>query len=92
MYDYAVRGCPGVNETVVMSVNDSSIRRHTIQNSPETPIEEDSVYNVTLIAVDFAGINSSMISTTIQTPQAGTSMTSFLSCREKIIIIPLSFL
>lgn len=77
-YTYGVRGCSGVNETVIVSVNDSSVRSHTIQNSPETPVEEDSVYTVSLIAIDDAGINSSTISINIQTPQAGTSIYNLL--------------
>ena len=55
-----------------VSVNDSSVQSHTVQNSPETPIEEDSVYILTLVAVDDAGINSNTVSTTAQTLQAGT--------------------
>ena len=55
-----------------VSVNDSSVQSHTVQNSPETPVEEDSVYTLTLVAVDDAGINSNTISTTAQTLQAGT--------------------
>ena len=70
-YTYVVRECSGVNETVIVSVNDSSVRRYAIQNSTETPIEEDSVYSVSLVAVDDAGINSNTSSTTIQTLQAG---------------------
>ena len=78
-YTYTIRGCSGVNETVIVSVNDSSVRSHTIQNSPETPVEEDSVYTASLVAVDDAGINSSTISITIQTLQAGTSINYILS-------------
>ena len=77
-YTYAVRGCPEVNETVIVSVNDSSIQSYTIQNSPEAPVEEDSVYSVSLLAVDNAGLNSSMISTTIQTLQAGIYISDIL--------------
>ena len=71
-YTYTVRECSGVNETVIVSVNDGLIQSYTIQNGPETHIEEDSVYNISLVAMDDAGINSLPISTIIQTLQAGT--------------------
>ena len=71
-YTYTVRECSGVNETVIVSVNDGLIQSYTIQNGPETHIEEDSVYNVSVVAVDDAGNNSLPISTIIQTLQAGT--------------------
>ena len=68
---YSVRGCLGVNPTVIVSFNNSGSLSHTVQNGPETPIEEDSAYNVSLIAMNDIGINSNIVSTTIRTSQAG---------------------
>lgn len=71
-YTYIVRECSILNSQVTVLVNDSSSRTHTIDNGPQTPIEEDSTYNITLFAVSDTGIESDTVSTMVQTSQAGT--------------------
>ena len=71
-YTYAVRGCSSeLNSRVTVFVNSSSRRNYTILNSPLTPIEEYSEFNISLVAVSSDGLQSDIVYTVIHTPQAG---------------------
>lgn len=71
VYTYTVDGCSGTSSQVMILINSSSVGELAIMNSPQTPIEEDSVYNITLTCVNDDGIQSSAVSTIVRTPQAG---------------------
>ena len=71
-YTYSVRGCSEVSPQVTVLINGSSVRSHTLLSSPQTPVEEDSVYNIFLAAINTAGIQSSKVLATAMTSQAGT--------------------
>ena len=54
-YHYTINEC--VNEEgsfppVIVSVNDGTLRRFTLNNSASTPVEEDSEFRITLTAVN----------------------------------------
>lgn len=69
-YNFTIRECNNEGWAVTMTVN-SSLRQYTITNSTETPVEEDSVYNITVQAVNSDWKSEASISM-ITTPGAGS--------------------
>ena len=55
-YRYFVEECDleggRVYPPVTVSVSDGTLRRYTLNNSASTPVEEDSVFRITLTAVN----------------------------------------
>ena len=55
-YRYLIEECESEGgrllPPVTVSVNDGTLRRYTLNNSASTPVEEDSVFRITLTAVN----------------------------------------
>ena len=55
-YRYSIEECEsegGRNfPSLTVPVNDGTLRRYTLNNSASTPVEEDSVFQITLTAVN----------------------------------------
>ena len=55
-YNFIIRECPDkTNSGWNVKINNNSHRSFTVMNSTETPVEEDSVYNISIAAVNLAG-------------------------------------
>ena len=54
IYDHIVNECGGMGSfpTVTVVLDDGSLRRYTLTNSTSTPVEEDSMYFISLRAVN----------------------------------------
>ena len=68
-YIYIISECTTRSPPVMISVSNSSQRSYTIVNGPDTPVEEDSEYSITLSAINSAGRNSANVR--VATPEAG---------------------
>ena len=57
-YHYLIEECEfeggGLFPSVTVTVSDGTLRRYTLNNSASTPVEEDSVFRVTLTAINNA--------------------------------------
>ena len=70
--NYSIRECPDIiNSGWSVTISDGSLRSYTVMNSTETPVEEDSVYNISITAVNSAGKNVSRVFMNLTTPGAG---------------------
>ena len=74
-YRYTINEC--VNEEgsfppVIVSVNDGTLRRFTLNNSASTPVEEDSEFRITLTAVNSEARSLPSQPAMIGTADAGT--------------------
>ena len=69
---FSIRECPDeiISGWNVM-IDNSSLRSFAVMSSVETPVEEDSVYNISLAAVNLAGRKFSPQFTILTTPGAG---------------------
>ena len=75
-YNFTINECIGTDNgygsgTVMIKFNDSSARSYSITNSASTPVEENSMYDITLTAVNSIE-RSEGISTETSTHQTGT--------------------
>ena len=71
-YSYILNECSGVRDPqVTVTLSNSSLRSYTIENGPETPVEEDSEYSISLIAINSVG-RSPASDTRVTTDEAGT--------------------
>ena len=59
-YNFTIRGCDNYTGEGHEVIN-GSLRSYTLENSSETPVEEDSVYNIVLIAVNIDGNSEASI-------------------------------
>ena len=50
-YDYSIDECGATLPTVTIEISNGSLRRYTITNSSQSPVEEDSTYMITLTAI-----------------------------------------
>lgn len=72
-YSYSVNQCDGVEgdfPSVTITISNGTLRSYIITNSPTTPVEEDSMYTITLTAIS-AGRSSNSTSTQATTDTAG---------------------
>lgn len=70
-YHFKIRECSDYKEQIWnVQILNSSLRQYTISTSPETPVEEDSVYNITFTAINSDGRSETSLSI-IATPVAG---------------------
>ena len=78
-YLYIIEECRveggGPFPPVTISVNDGTLRRYTVNNSASTPVEEDSVFQITLIAVNSVTMSVPSQFTPITTAEAGMCCT-----------------
>lgn len=69
-YHFNIQECSDYNEqNWTITIFDTSLRQYTILNSTETPVEEDSIYHITLTAVNSDGRRETSLSM-IATPGA----------------------
>ena len=57
---------------VTVSVNDGTLRRYTLNNSASTPVDEDSLFRITLTAVNNVTRSVPSQSAMTTTAEAGT--------------------
>ena len=72
-YNFTIRECyseSNTREWIDVFLNNSCLRSYTLENSSETPVEEDSVYSIILIAVNSDGRSEASLKE-ISTPGAG---------------------
>ena len=72
-YSYTINQCDGVQgdfPSVTISISNGTQRSYEITNSPSTPVEEDSMYNIKLVAIS-NGTKSNPSSIQIDTQTAG---------------------
>ena len=86
-YFYIIDECRSeggrVFPSVIVLVNDGTLRRYTLNNSASTPMEEDSVFQITLTAVN--SVTRSVPSQPIMTNTAETGIfTNFLLTKFNI--------
>ena len=71
-YNFSIRECPDdINSGWSVIIDNSSLRSFIVMNSTETPVEEDSVYNISIAAVNSAGMKFSLVFTNLTTLGAG---------------------
>ena len=71
-YNYILNECSSVrNQTVNVIISNSSQRSYIIENGPDTPVEEDSRYSISIIARNSVG-RSEPSSVEVTTLEAGT--------------------
>ena len=58
--------------SVTVSVNDGTLRRYTLNSSASSPVEEDSVFRITLTAVNSVTRSEPSQPATTTTAEAGT--------------------
>ena len=68
-YVYIINECALRSPPVSISIANSSQRSYTIVNGPNTPVEEDSEYSITLTAINIVGRSS--VNVQVTTPEAG---------------------
>ena len=61
-YNFTIRECEIRSGNVEVGMIDRFLRKYTLENSTETPIEEDSAYTVFLSAVNFDGTSDTNMS------------------------------
>ena len=75
-YRYFIEECESGKTfpPVTVSVNDDSLRRYTLNNSASTPVEEDSVFQITLTAVNSVTRSGPSQPAMTTTSEAGTQL------------------
>ena len=75
-YRYFIEECESEGgrlfPSVTVSVNDGTLRRYTLNNSAPTPVEEDSLFRITLTAVNSVTVSIPSQTAMITTAEAGT--------------------
>ena len=73
-YEYTVRQCSGnegLFQPVTTRISDGSLREYTVENSSDTPVEEDSEYStITLRAINIVDTSEPSNSVTATTGTA----------------------
>ena len=69
-YRYIINECSVIDPLVSTTLSNSSQRSYTIENGADTPVEEDSDYQISLIAINGVG-SSPEARIQITTPEAG---------------------
>lgn len=59
-YNFTIRGCENYTGEGNVVIN-GSLRSYTLENSSETPVEEDGVYSIIIIAVNADGRSEASI-------------------------------
>ena len=75
-YSFQINECVDEGNTVstplmMVVLNNGSQRSYTILNSPDTPVEEDSSYTITITAVNSVGRSAPSNTAMSTTAQAG---------------------
>jgi hypothetical protein len=73
-YEFSINECSGSEGTfppVRTTIEDGSLRMYTIENSTGTPMEEDSLYSITLRAINAVDTSEPSDSATVNTTIAG---------------------
>jgi hypothetical protein len=70
-YEFSIKECSGREAPVRATIEDDSLRIYTIENSTNTPVEEDSMYSITLRAVNTVDTSEPSDSATVNTTIAG---------------------
>ena len=90
-YRYLIEECESEGgrmfPAATVSVNDGTLRRYTLNNSASTPVEEDSLFRITLTAVNSVTRSVPSQPAITTTAEAGT-YSEFLSYMRKIKISP----
>ena len=76
-YEFSINECSGNEGTfppVRKTIRDGSLRMYTIADSADTPIEEDSIYYITLRAVNSVDTSETSNIARVNTAIAGGSM------------------
>ena len=77
-YSFTIDECGGDEgriPPVTASISDSSLRSYTILNSSATPVEEDSIYSISLTAINSVGRSEPSNIVMVSTLQAGEFVT-----------------
>jgi hypothetical protein len=72
-YAYIINECSSnmmSDPQVTVTLSNSSQRNYTINNAPNSPVEEDSEYSISLIAINSVGRSAAAMVRVI-TPEAG---------------------
>lgn len=83
-YNFTIRECEIRSDNIEVGMINGSLRNYTLENSTETPVEEDSDYTIFLSAINFDGASDSSI-TEVSTQGSGES--DLLLCHTKIDIM-----
>ena len=70
-YTFTFNECGGFEQTASVLLSDSSLRSYTITNNSATPVEEDSRYTITMVAVNGTSMSESSNTAEHTTPPAG---------------------
>ncbi len=71
-YEFSIKECSGREAPVRAKIEDGSLRIYTIENSTNTPVEEDSMYSsITLRAINAIDTSEPSDSATVNTTIAG---------------------
>ena len=74
-YNFTINECNEDTDhnyrTMLVNVRNSSSRSYSLANGPDTPVEEDSIYYFTLVAVN-SKVRSDVVCLVTSTLQAGT--------------------
>ena len=92
-YEFSINECSGNEGTfppVRKTIRDGSLRMYTVVNSADTPIEEDSMYYITLRAINSVDTSETSNIARVNTAIAGGSM--FFSVFYKDVLIKLQLL
>ena len=76
-YEFSINECSGNEGTfppIRKTIRDGSLRMYTITNSADTPVEEDSIYYITLRAVNSVDTSETSNIARVNTAIAGGSM------------------
>ena len=87
-YRYIISECGDLRDPPAITLPNSSQRSYTIENGADTPVEEDSDYQISLIAINSVG-NSSEAPVQVTTPEAGTVYTCYMCIYLIVYIIML---
>ena len=77
-YQYIIQECfgEGIFPPVTVSVDNSSLRRYTLSNSASTPVEEDTLFQISLTAIN--SVTRSVPSQSIMTTTTEAGMNCFV--------------
>ena len=92
-YHYTIEECQleGIRRrfpSVIISVDDSTLRRYTLINSASTPVEEDSEFQIALTAVNSVTRSEPSQFITSKTVEAGIIKLCYYSFLYYIVFIP----
>ena len=73
-YSFTINGCPELGRTSRGPIDAGSVTTYTLVDSGSNPIEEDSVYDISVRAVNSVAM-SEEAKTTATTPRAGLIIT-----------------